>query len=387
MEKNDILDRYNDLCDDIKDLVNDEFGSLEDKLNTIRDTLNKIFLSENADGIRTSGVSCKKVILTENTDKQFFGLNVYPIFDINAMQSIVLDPEKDYIINKYYVEIDSKLLELDPASVAFCILYDISNLTLDTIPIKKTRNIINEYLVANRQVIKPSEYMANKEIFAFGIRDCLQKITSIFNIDDDEVGNNQFINDLDFGLSERAYYVRNLMKQKGLISFNQYESPIVVLAWVLDLYNHIKENKTAARKELLNVRNLVSSYIRRKEIDNLIHVLNRVDSMMFDEGFIGDALNSFKVSGLKGYENDYYELKFEANNVEDDDQALLLIARINSRMSVIADYLSTEENISPSQRVRWTKLLNEYNMLRNQLASEKLRRNKTRLYVNYGFDD
>ena len=385
MEKNDILDRYNDLCDDIRDLVNDEFGSLEDKLNTIRDTLNKIFLSENADGIRTSGASCKKVILTENTDKQFFGLNVYPIFDINAMQSIVLDPEKDYIINKYYVEIDSKLLELDPVSVAFCILYDISNLTLDTIPIKKTRNIINEYLVANRQVIKPSEYMANKEIFAFGIRDCLQKITSIFNIDDDEVGNNQFINDL--GLSERAYYVRNLMKQKGLISFNQYESPIVVLAWVLDLYNHIKENKTAARKDLLNVRNLVSSYIRRKELDNLIHVLNRVDSMMFDEGFIGDALNSFKVSGLKGYENDYYELKFEANNVEDDDQALLLIARINSRMSVIADYLSTEENISPSQRVRWTKLLNEYNMLRNQLASEKLRRNKTRLYVNYGFDD
>ena len=385
MEKNDILDRYNDLCDDIRDLVNDEFGSLEDRLNTIRDTLNKIFLSENADGIKTSGASCKKVILTENTDKQFFGLNVYPIFDINAMQSIVLDPEKDYIINKYYVEIDSKLLELDPVSVAFCILYDISNLTLDTIPIKKTRNIINEYLVANRQVIKPSEYMANKEIFAFGIRDCLQKITSIFNIEDDEVGNNQFINDL--GLSERAYYVRNLMKQKGLISFNQYGSPIVVLAWVLDLYNHIKENKTAARKELLNVRNLVSSYIRRKEIDNLIHVLNRVDNMMFDEGFIGDALNSFKVSGLKGYENDYYELKFEANNVEDDDQALLLIARINSRMSVIADYLSTEENISPSQRVRWTKLLNEYNMLRNQLASEKLRRNKTRLYVNYGFDD
>lgn len=385
MDKNAILDRYNDLCDDIRDLANDEFGSLEDKLNTIRDTLNKIFLPKNADGIGTSGASCKKVILTENTDKQFFGLNVYPIFDINAMQSIVLDPEKDYIINKYYVEIDSKLLELDPASVAFCILYDISNLVLDTIPIKKTRNIINEYLVANRQVIKPSEYMANKEIFAFGIRDCLQKITSIFNIDDDEVGNNQFINDL--RLSERAYYVRNLMKQKGLISFNQYESPIVVLAWVLDLYNHIKENKTAARKDLLNVRNLVSSYIRKKEINNLIHVLNRVDSMMFDEGFIGTALNSFKVSGLKGYENDYYELKFEANNVEDDDQALLLIARINSRMSVIADYLSTEENISPSQRVRWTKLLNEYNMLRNQLASEKLRRNKTRLYVNYGFDD
>jgi hypothetical protein len=388
MDKNTIMDRYYDLCGDIRDLTHSEFGSLENKLNAIKDTLNKIFLPEgtNTKWVRTSGAACKKVILTENTDKQFFGLNVYPIFDINAMQSIVLNPtENDYLINEYYVEIDSKLLEIEPALVAFCIVYDISNLTLDTVPIKTTRNIINEYLVAHRQIIKPSEYMANREVFAFGIRDCLQKITSIFNISDEEVGNNQFINDL--GLSERAYYVRNLMKQKGLISFNQYESPIVVLAWVLDLYNHIKENKTAARKELLDIRNLVSSYIRRKEIDNLIHVLNRVDSMMFNEGFLGNALNSFKISGLKGYENDYYELKFEANNVEDDDQALLLIARINSRMSVIADYLSTEENISATQRIRWTKLLNEYNALRNQLASEKLRRNKTRLYVNYGFDD
>ena len=80
-------------------------------------------------------------------------------------------------------------------------------------------------------------------------------------------------------------------------------------------------------------------------------------------------------------------MKFGANNVEEDDQALFRMARINSRMSVIADYLSTEEDIPTNQRVRWTKLLNDYNGLRNQLASEKLRRNKTRLYVNYGFDD
>ena len=149
----------------------------------------------------------------------------------------------------------------------------------------------------------------------------------------------------------------------------------------------MKDNKRTARKELMDIINMVSSQLRKREIENLMRRLDRIDDNMLNEGFISNALNSFKVSGLKGYENDYYELKFEANNVEDDDQALLLIARINSHMSVIADYLSTEENISTSQRVRWTKLLNDYNMLRNQLASEKLRRNKTRLYVNYGFDD
>jgi hypothetical protein len=149
----------------------------------------------------------------------------------------------------------------------------------------------------------------------------------------------------------------------------------------------MKTNKRTVRKELINILPSISSELTKREVENVIKRLDMIDDNMINEGFLGKALNSFKVSGLKGYENDYYELKFEANNVEDDDQALLLIARINSRMSVIADYLSTEENISATQRIRWTKLLNEYNALRNQLASEKLRRNKTRLYVNYGFDD
>ena len=213
----------------------------------------------------------------------------------------------------------------------------------------------------------------------------------MFNIGDKAITNNDFFNNISeassTGFDKIIANIRTKLKTNGLISFNEYETPIVVLSWVLNLYNHMKDNKRTARKELMDIINMVSSQLRKREIENLMRRLDRIDDNMLNEGFISNALNSFKVSGLKGYENDYYELKFEANNVEDDDQALLLIARINSHMSVIADYLSTEENISTSQRVRWTKLLNDYNMLRNQLASEKLRRNKTRLYVNYGFDD
>lgn len=358
----------------------------------IKEELNKLFRNRNNDG-RDAVPSCESVIITKNTDKQFFGLNVYPIYD-SEMSKIVLDPDKDFIVNKYYLEIDSKIFNvLSNYEIALCILYDITALCTDNIPMKKVRDLVNMYLVNKREVIKPSEYAAYKDIFNFGIRDAMQKVTSMFNIGDAAIDANQFINDissnnnLGINFNKILFEIRTKLKNNGMISFNEYETPIVVLSYILNIYNNMKTNKRTARKELINILPSISSQLRKREIENLIKRLDMIDDNMINEGFLGNALNSFKVSGLKGYENDYYELKFEANNVEDDDQALLLIARINSRMSVIADYLSTEEDIPTNQRVRWTKLLNDYNALRNQLASEKLRRNKTRLYVNYGFDD
>lgn len=358
----------------------------------IKEELNKLFRNRNNDG-RDAVPSCESVIITKNTDKQFFGLNVYPIYD-SEMSKIVLDPDKDFIVNKYYLEIDSKIFNvLSNYEIALCILYDITALCTDNIPMKKVRDLVNMYLVNKREVIKPSEYAAYKDIFNFGIRDAMQKVTSMFNIGDAAIDANQFINDissnnnLGINFNKILFEIRAKLKNNGMISFNEYETPIVVLSYILNIYNNMKTNKRTARKELINILPSISSQLRKREIENLIKRLDMIDDNMINEGFLGNALNSFKVSGLKGYENDYYELKFEANNVEDDDQALLLIARINSRMSVIADYLSTEEDIPTNQRVRWTKLLNDYNALRNQLASEKLRRNKTRLYVNYGFDD
>ena len=357
----------------------------------IKEDLNKLFRNNDSSG---STPSCEAVIITKNTDKQFFGLNVYPIFfnDNNMIANIILDPDKHFIVNKYYLEIDSKLFNvLSNYEIAVCILYDITALCTDNVPMKKVRDLVNMYLINKREVIRPSEYAAYKDIFNFGIRDAMQKVTSMFNIGDAAIGANQFINDISDGnsssLNNILSEIRTKLKNNGMISFNEYETPIVVLSYILNLYNNMKNNKRTARKELINILPSISSQLRKREVENLIKRLEMIDDNMINEGFIGKALNSFKVSGLKGYENDYYELKFEANNVEDDDQALLLIARINSRMSVIADYLSTEEDIPTSQRVRWTKLLNDYNALRNQLASEKLRRNKTRLYVNYGFDD
>ena len=66
----------------------------------IKEDLNKLFRNNDSSG---STPSCEAVIITKNTDKQFFGLNVYPIFfnDNNMIANIILDPDKDFIVNKY----------------------------------------------------------------------------------------------------------------------------------------------------------------------------------------------------------------------------------------------------------------------------------------------
>ena len=89
---------------------------------------------------------------------------------------------------------------------------------------------------------------------------------------------------------------------------------------------------------------------------------------------------------MKKYEDDFFEIQFEVNNMETQEEAMLLLHRINSRMAVLDDYL-TSEDLSAADRKRWERLYSEYNKLRFNLSNNKIYANKTRLYVNYGMDD
>ena len=166
------------------------------------------------------------------------------------------------------------------------------------------------------------------------------------------------------------------------------ESPIVVLGWVLRLYNSILKFRIPARHTIAKAIRFTGSELDRRELTILTKRLDRIDDFsVLRESALSDAMTEFKASGIRGYEDDYYELKFNANNLSTQDDALLLIGRINSRMSVLADYIGSEKNLSASNKARYTKLLNDYNILRNKVSDEKVYENGNRIYVNYGFED
>ena len=132
----------------------------------------------------------------------------------------------------------------------------------------------------------------------------------------------------------------------------------------------------------------------RDELNFLFRRRDRIDDdAVLHESFIDNIadmikkeLHNMKIRGISDYEDDLYQFQFEANNLETQEEAMLLIHQINSRMSVIADFLSTEE-LTKQERTKWTKLMAEYNKLRSTISKLKIYQNKTRLYVNYGADD
>lgn len=344
-------------------------------LNNVKDDINDLFYESN----------CKDILYTTNTDKMFFGLNVYPIMPLDDILSF-LNGTKNYRTREYYVEIDSKLLDssLTDTEIAACLVHDISALVVET-PMKKVKEIIDLYLVNTNSVLAKTDSKRYLGLLAYAIRDCMRKLTSIFDTSDTHVPiKNEFMDAISMIHNED---IINKLKSEGKIATTAYETPIVILAWTLRLYNRILKYRVGAQDEIREAIKFTASELDRQELLSLQKRINLIDDdSVLNESVLADAMRDFKISGLKGYEEDYYEFKFSANNIETQDDALYLISQINSRMTVIADYLTTEKNIPSAQYKKWKTLLDNYNALRNEIASTKVRVSNTRLYVNYGFD-
>ena len=74
---------------------------------------------------------------------------------------------------------------------------------------------------------------------------------------------------------------------------------------------------------------------------------------------------------MKTIENDVYEFQIRAKNAETEDDVFYALRQINTRISLLEDYLNTEE-ISEHETEKWYKILTRYRDIREQLASKKI---------------
>ena len=338
---------------------------------------------------------CGQVILTKNTDKIFFGVVVMPIIPAKEILSILMKSDK-YIINQIYVELDSKLfnpmLDLTPDEITAIILHEVGMMVSDASPIEKVKADIDNYLYKKNEVIKLSDSVHYMELLSFGVRDSIRKTVSVFERAKGEWTTDYDVDcEIDKDLDSAMIKINN----NGYNYNGPIDNKFIFLSWVLRLYRKILTYRIPAIHTLKKGILLTASYLERKEMNNIIRRLERIDddSLLTEANMLTSITNFFKdnakkmkISGLKQYEDDYYQFKFEANNMETQDEAILLMHRINSRMSVIDDYLSTEE-ISKEDRTRWQTLYSNFNKLRGEIANSRIYQNKTRIYVNYGVDD
>jgi hypothetical protein len=160
------------------------------------------------------------------------------------------------------------------------------------------------------------------------------------------------------------------------------DNKLIFLSWILRLYKDVKKNRIEALHVLRRGIELSASKLEQKEMQNIIFRLQRIDdeslikegSYILRESVLDDVYNSLKKStkkmkseGISRYDDEYYEFEFRLNNLENSDDALLMVHQINSRMAVIRDLLDTED-IDKSTKAKWEELYNRYDKLRAKIS-------------------
>lgn len=349
------------------------------KLNALKNELNSFFRDS----------TCKEVIYTLNTDKMFFGMAVIPNIRDEEVYEIIQD-DRQIRIDEYYLELDSKLfdadLNLNNVEILAILLHEIGHIVNDSTPIDVVRKNIDVYLTKNREVLKTSDSAHYKAILSFGIKDAIRKVTSIFQSDDDEVIADQFVVACGFGQELESAFDK-IVKNSYNINKN-VDNKIIVLAWVLRLYMDVKFRRIAAIKSLRRGQSLTASKLERREMDNVIRRLQKIDDDSLIEaatetGFFKGLAKSITYKNIRSYEDDLYDYNLRVKNVNTEDDALAILHSINVRMSIIDDYVSSE-NLSENERKRWFNLYNKFQKLREILSNKNTYKSDySRIYINY----
>ena len=379
LDTNDILAEIGEINLSVINLKAKPGNKIE--LNKIKDCLNKIFPDS----------KCVDIIYTVNTDKMFFGIVTLPILSPNEILNIMTSDE-DSKIATYKVELDSKLfcetIDLSVDEITALIVHEVARLVNDYYPINNARYLIDKAVLDYGITLKMSEYVPYIEIIGYGIKEAARRSVSIFE-------NNYLVPyylDETYELTDSLRRAITKLENKGNLWDTEVDNKSIIIKWVVRLYTDILKYRIMSLHTLEKGIQLTGSVLVVNEMKNMVKKLHRIDdySLMQEASsiinFFNDskkanlsALDRFKANGIKNYYDDFYEIQFEVNNMDNDrGTAVALLHKINSRMSVIDDYISTER-VDTQTKKRLADLYYKYDELRGNIASQKLKSPQTLL--------
>lgn len=345
-------------------------------------------LKKELNGLFKSDPVCDMLFISNNTDKEFFGVFIKPAMDASV---IVKCPDlRDMpVVKKYSIDIDSKLFSigLSARQIISLIIYDIYKI-MDIESFRDIATVMDAISAGKDNVISNSmiQYDCIKKLTEYCMCDYLYRSRSIFT-----TGNSELVRvpellqayELDSEFVESLEIIATVKSSM----YNEIPSPALSLNWVYNVINNYEPRSTYAIHVLKSgvattgstmIKNVLNSIIARFTSTNIKSQKENIVGVKEGSLFAGIRKN-----GLKSLENDLYEYEMRIKNVDDENSAIFLMRQINSRMGVIADYLD-EEKLSDSERRRWENLYDRYDKMRAKMTSKPVYSRKMYgLFVDY----
>ena len=350
---------------------------------TVKKELNKFFKDS----------KCVAVYYTENISKPFFGMIVCPRIPAENIYDYLMGDDT-VRLSEYSIEIDSHIfnpiLGLTAEEVTAILLHEIGHVVNDTTPIENARRYLDEYMAKNHDTIKMSDSYHYREILAYALKDFVSKDRSIFyTANVDEVLADDFIHA--YGYTRHLEHaMTKILRNNSKLYQGQYNDRFVTFIWTINLYKNMQYRRIPALRSLNRAKAMTASRIEKAEMENLIRRINRIDDSSLLEGAFDTACSKMKarmkkmrIDNLRSIEEDYYELNMRIRNVEDEDDALYLMRQLNTRISIITDFIESED-LDKNEVKRWNESRDRFCSLRDTLSKSMTYKSKNLgVFVQY----
>ena len=346
-------------------------------LSDIKNILNEIF-----------DAKCTDIIYTKNTDNQFFGIRINPAIDAQKAM-IILTTDERVKIEKYQIELDSKLfdIDLDSKELVALLIFEISSMVDSYEIIDNIRGLVDSYVTSQDDFIRIRNSVNYSQLIIFAFKDTLYKLSSsMFKEDPEELTLNKWIQALD--LQEEIVSGQNKIATSVNGVGDTVRSPkTIILSWMLTMYKDMKTNSDSVRYTLTDAKNFTGSKLEKMEIDKTLTSIDRInvqsviEAKDINEVFERKAMHSLnevslfkslKQSGLRSIEDDLYEFAIRVKNCSTEEDAMYIVRGINTRLNILEDYLANTPNISEIETKKWTEVANKYRALRIELTKKKI---------------
>ena len=320
---------------------------------------------------------CLDVLYTNNTDKLFFGMRVYPVFNSENIIEVLKD-EKPLVIDGYYVELDSKLfdpiLNLSERELTAILLHEVGHIVYDTQTIDEVKKQVDMYLAASDDYLSDRYSKNYKEVLAYAMKDSIIKVGSLFS----KIGNNEIIADsfvMSCGYGPDLASALTKISRSSIYLNKNVDNRLIAMSWALRLKNEFNTSRLPAIKTLNKAKQLTSSKLEERELTYTANTINKMQDPV-NESIIDNMrsrfskkFNDFKIKGIKSIKADAYEMNVRVRCATTQEDLLYIIRTLNTDIAILKDYLT--EDITDEEREDVIKTLQYMYDVREQAAKQK----------------